>query len=72
MQYYVLRNVLVRNASIVMFTESEPDDRPERLRVFQTEGGGGGDRQTASVTLLYERASADGAETFAACAFVSI
>jgi hypothetical protein len=71
MRYHVLRNVLVRDASIVLFTESEPEYRPKRLRVFQTESGGDDDFQIINVDLHYEIASADGAETLAACAFAS-
>ena len=67
MQYHVLRNVLVRNATIVLFTKSVPDYRPERLRVFQTEGGGGPARIASDVDVRYETVSAGAAEPFAAC-----
>jgi hypothetical protein len=69
MQYFVLRNVLVRNATVVLFTDSELEDRPERLRVFLTEGGGGGDKLSADVDVLYETVSVGGADPYAMRAF---
>ncbi len=71
MQYHVLRNVLVRNATIVMFTESKPDDSPERLIVFHSEGGGDGVSLDSDVELHYETVLAGEVDSFAECAFPS-
>jgi hypothetical protein len=71
MQYHVLRNVLVRNATVVLFTESEPDDQPESLRVFQLEGAGPADWRSFDVDLQYETVLAGEADPFAACAFLA-
>jgi hypothetical protein len=67
MQYHVLRNVLVRNASVVLITEEELNDLPERLIVFHTGPAGGSD--PLSVDLHSETALAGGVTPFAACAF---
>ena len=60
--------MLVRNGSIVLIMDTEPADRPERLRVFHTDSGGGGVQLDADVGLRYETVSAGGADPFSACA----
>ena len=65
MQYHTLRNVQIRNASIALFTETDFGDRPKRLPLFRTEGGGDGDKVEVDVDLYYE---AVGVDASASCA----
>jgi hypothetical protein len=61
--------VQIRNASIVLFTETELGDRPNRLPLFRTEGGGDGMKVEIDIDLQYE---AVGVDASAACASLAV
>ena len=74
-QYFVLRNVLVRQSGLVLFTPpaddaaaSEPPASagPTTLHMFQNGRIGGG------VNVSYEPAPVSGADPFAACVPASV
>ena len=69
MRYHVLRNVLVRNASIVLFTKSQPAYRPEKLLVFFTKDAHNSSLLQDVVDLQFEPVPAGGGDPFSACAF---
>ena len=62
--------MLIRNGSIVLFTDIEPDARrPRSLRYFHTDSAGDGVKVNADVELRYETVPAGAPDPFAACAF---
>ena len=64
----MLRNALVRNGSIVLFTEDDLGYCPERLHVFYTDDPTNGSMTAEDVDLHFETVPAGAADPFAACA----